>query len=129
MGAGYGASSKPAAKTEKTMKFRRGEIWIVDFEPARRGELGKKRPCLVVSDDGYNQLAPAILVMPITTYPATVRSPAIDPTPSTGLSRQSSILPLHIRAIARSRFAKRIGRAPSAVVEEAVEILVLIVQK
>ncbi|HEV2292566.1 MAG TPA: type II toxin-antitoxin system PemK/MazF family toxin [Tepidisphaeraceae bacterium] len=111
------------------MKLHRGEIWLVDLEPTRRGELGKTRPCLIVSDDGYNQMAPAPLVMPITTYAATVRSPAVPATPQTGLSRESSVLPLHVRAVARSRFVQRLGRVPGAVVEQAVDILVLVVQK
>lgn len=111
------------------MKIRRGEIWLVDLEPSRRGELGKARPCLVVSDDGYNQLAPAPLIMPITSYAPTVRSPAIPATPQSGLSQDSSILPLHIRAVARSRFMQCLGRAPAAVIEQAVDILVLVVQK
>jgi len=111
------------------MKLNRGEIWLVDLEPSRRGELGKTRPCVIVSDDGYNQLAATPLVMPITSYAPTIRSPAIQATPQTGLSNDSSILPLHIRAVARSRFVRRIGRAPAAVVDQGAEILVLIVQK
>jgi len=111
------------------MKLRRGEIWLVDLEPVRRGELGKTRPCLVVSDDDYNELAPAPLIMPITSYPATASSPEVAATPRTGLSNASSILPLHVRAVSRSRFVHRLGRASDAIVERAVEILVLIVQK
>lgn len=110
------------------MKLRRGEIWLVDLEPTRRGELGKTRPCLIVSDDGYNAMAPALLIMPITSYAATARSPAIAATRQTGLSEASSVLPLHVRAVSRTRFVERIGRAPTAVVEQAAEILVLIVQ-
>src|SRR2546421_12930972 len=102
------------------MKLRRGGVLVVDLEPARRGGMGKTRPCVIASDDGYNQLAPAPLVMPIITYPPTVRSPGIAATPSTGLSDDSSILPLHMRAVARDRFVRRLGRAPAAVVEKAV---------
>lgn len=87
------------------------------------------RPCLICSDDGYNELAAALLIMPITTYAPTLRSPAIAATQQTGLSEESSVLPLHVRAVARSRFVERLGRAPPAVVEQAVEILVLIVQR
>jgi mRNA interferase MazF len=109
------------------MKLRRGEIWLVDLEPSRSGELGKTRPCLVVSDDGFNPLAPAPLVMPITTYAPSIRSPSLLATSQTGLSSDSSVLPLHIRALARNRFVRRLGRAPAAVIEQAVGILHLIV--
>jgi mRNA interferase MazF len=127
MGAGHGAAPSNANAPEQTMKLRRGEIWLIDLDPSRRGELGKTRPCVIVSDDRYNALAPAPLVMPITSYPATVRSPAIAATPATGLLNESSLLPLHVRAVSRSRFVRRLGRAPAAVIEEAVEILVLVV--
>ncbi len=109
------------------MKLRRGDIWLVELEPSRRGELGKTRPCVVVSDSGYNRIAPAPLVMPITSYAATVRSPGILSTSKTGLDTDSSLLPLHIRAVSRSRFVRRLGPAPAVVIEQAVEILVLIV--
>lgn len=111
------------------MKLRRGEIWLVELEPSRRGEVGKTRPCLLVSDDAYNAMAPAPLVMPVTGYAPTVRSPGVLATKQTGLTEDSSILPLHIRAVARSRFVRRLGRAPAAVVEQAVEILTLVVSE
>ena len=127
MGAGNGAGAAAEAWPGQTMKLRRGEIWLIDLEPAGGGELGKKRPCLIVSDDGYNEMASALLVMPITSYAATVRSPAIGATSATGLVKDSSILPLHVRAVARSRFSRRLGRAPVGVIEKAVGILVLVV--
>jgi len=111
------------------MKLRRGDIWLVDLEPSRPGELGKRRPCVIVSENVYNDSAAAPLVMPITSYPPTVRSPGILATRQTGLSNDSSVLPLHVRAIARSRFGHRIGRAPDDVIQKAVEILALIVGK
>ena len=41
------------------MKLRRGDIWLVDLEPVRTRELGKTRPCLIISDVAYNNSAPA----------------------------------------------------------------------
>ena len=110
------------------MKLRRGEIWLVDLEPIRRSELGKRRPCVIVSENAYNDSASVPLVMPITSYPPTVRSPALPATPQTGLTNDSSILPLHIRAVAKSRFVHRVGRVPESALEQATEILGLIVR-
>src|SRR5690348_8061993 len=94
----------------QAMKLRRGDIWLINLEPIRRGELGKTRPCVIISDNEYNDSAAAPLVMPITSYPPTDRSPGILATPQSGLSNDSSILPLHIRAVARTRFVHRLGR-------------------
>lgn len=33
---------------------RRGEIWYVDFDPARGSEEGGKRPALVIQNDAGN---------------------------------------------------------------------------
>lgn len=109
------------------MKLHRGEIWLTDLDPVRPGELGKSRPCLVISDVHFNDQSPAPLVMPITSYAPTIRSPEILATKATGLTKDSSVLALHVRAVAKSRFIHRIGRAPSAVVEQAAELLVFVV--
>jgi mRNA interferase MazF len=109
------------------MKIRRGDIWLIDLEPVRSGELGKRRPCLIISDNLYNQSAPTLLVMPITSYAPTIRSPSIKASTGTGLSKDSSILPLHVRAVVRSRFIHRLGRAPAALADQAAEILIFVV--
>lgn len=35
----------------------RGEIWLVDLDPAQSGEADKRRPVVVVSNDGANVTA------------------------------------------------------------------------
>jgi len=107
--------------------IHRGEIWLVDLDPGRAGELGKLRPCIVVSDDSYNQRSAAPLIMPITTYPPTVQAPEIGAGRHTGLDDDSSVLALHIRPAAKSRFYQRIGRAPETVIEQAIDILNLVI--
>ena len=109
------------------MRLRRGEIWLIDLDPNRKGEIGKSRSCVIVSDNEYNASSAVLLIMPISSYPPTVRSPAVIATAQTGLSDDSSVLPLHIRAVARSRFIRRIGRASLASVDQAVQILALII--
>jgi mRNA interferase MazF len=32
----------------------RGEVWWVDFDPARGGEIRKTRPAVIVSNDAAN---------------------------------------------------------------------------
>lgn len=43
----------------------RGEIWLVDFDPAVGAEIGKVRPAVVVSLDTVGPL-PLRLIVPIT---------------------------------------------------------------
>ena len=44
---------------------KRGEIWLVDFNPTRGAEIQKQRPALVVNSDAIGRL-PIKLVAPIT---------------------------------------------------------------
>lgn len=51
------------------MIFRRGDIWMVQFaDPPEGGEQGYRRPAVVVSSDGMNDLPlDVVIVVPSTT--------------------------------------------------------------
>ena len=48
---------------------RRGDIWLVKFNPTTGSEIGKKRPAVVVNLDSIGKL-PLKIVAPITDWKA-----------------------------------------------------------
>lgn len=95
--------------------MRRGEICLVDLEPARGAEANKQRPAVIVSNDGANSTAQrlgrgVVTVVPVTSsidrvYPFQVLLPA----DTTGMSSDSKAQAEQVRSIAVERIGPRIG--------------------
>ena len=89
---------------------KRGEVWLVNWNPARGSEQAGKRPALVIQNDIGNEKAPTTIVAAISSsvrlYPMNV---AINP-PEGGIDRPSLIKTSQILTVAKERLEKRLGR-------------------
>ena len=109
--------------------MHRGEIYLVNLEPAKSGEANKQRPAVIVSNDGANSSATrsghgVITVVPVTSnvariYPFQVLLPAN----ATGLDLDSKAQAEQVRSISVDRLGASIGEVPQALMEELDEAL------
>lgn len=101
--------------------MRRGELRVVDFDPARGSEASKRRPAVIVSNDQANLTAQrlgrgVLTVVPITSnvrqiYPFQ----ALLPAGTAGLRADSKAQAEQVRAISVDRIGALIGQAPAAI--------------
>jgi mRNA interferase MazF len=111
--------------------MRRGEIRWVDLDPARGAEAKKRRPAVIVSNDGANTTAQqlgrgVVTVVPVTTnvsriYPFQVFLDA----QSTGLEHDSKAQAEQVRSVAVERVGGRAGVLGSehlAVLDDALRL-------
>ena len=89
---------------------RRGEVWLVNWNPGRGSEQRGIRPALVVQNDIGNEKAPTTIVMAISgsvkLYPINV---LLEP-PEGGLDRPSIAKASQILTVSKDRLIKRLGR-------------------
>jgi mRNA interferase MazF len=95
----------------------RGEIWLVNFDPAVGGEIRKLRPAVVISVNAVGRL-PLRLVVPLTDWkpsfvslPWFVEIPAIS---ATGLAKDPGADAFQIKSVSLARFARRLGMVSTA---------------
>ena len=104
--------------------MRRGDVVLVDFEPARGSEANKRRPAVVVSNDGANTMAErrgrgVITVVPLTSNVARVFAFQLAlPAEISGLQRDSKAQAEQVRAVDVERVVAAVGRLPAAEMSE-----------
>lgn len=88
---------------------QRGEVWLVNWNPARGSEQAGVRPALILQNDIGNRKAPTTIVAAISSsvrrYPINV---VVEP-PEGGLNRISTVKTSHILTISQQRLEKRLG--------------------
>ncbi|MFJ8980079.1 type II toxin-antitoxin system PemK/MazF family toxin [Streptomyces sp. NPDC102282] len=98
--------------------MRRGDIHLVDLEPARGSEANKVRPAVIVSNNAANLSVEShargvVTVVPLTSNTARVLTfQALLRAAESGLSRDSKVQCEQVRAVSLDRVLNRVGTVP-----------------
>jgi len=104
----------PAAAAQVVIP-RRGDVYLVSFDPTLGAEIRKTRPALVIQNNVANRYSPITIVAAITSmmdaelYPSEVIVRAREG----GLMKDSVVLLNQIRSIDKARLVRRLGRLGS----------------
>lgn len=100
-------------QTKETLGFpRRGEIYLVEFDPTVGHEIRKTRPAVIIQNDVSNRHSAITIVAALTSRyanPPYPREVAVEPSQS-GLLKPSAVLLNQIRSVDRERLIRRLGR-------------------
>ena len=97
----------------------RGEVWLVNPDPAIGSDIRKSRPCVVISPPEINDHLRTLIVAPMTTKgrPAPFRVPV------THGGKKGLILLDQLRAIDKARLARKSGAVSPKTLSSVLSVL------
>ena len=104
--------------------MKRGDIYLVNWEPSVAGEPANSRPGLLLTNNMANERLPHLMLAPLTTnvtrlYPFDV----LLTSGSCGLSESSKVQLNYLRGMNRSRLGAYLGSVPQRLMREVDEKL------
>lgn len=98
--------------------MRRGDVYLIDFEPVRGSEANKARPAVIVSNDAANRAAErngrgVVTVVPVTSNTSRVLAFQVFlRADECGLRKDSKAQCEQVRAVTVERLRNRLGTVP-----------------
>lgn len=111
----------------RVLEPKRGEVYLIDFDPAIGAEIKKIRPALIVQNDIANVHSSLTIVAAITSfdggrlYPTEVKVIAQEG----GLSKDSVVLLNQVRSVAKERLIKKLGKLDTGTMEKIDTALII----
>ncbi|MCL4551857.1 MAG: type II toxin-antitoxin system PemK/MazF family toxin [Bacteroidetes bacterium] len=97
----------------------RGEIWMINLNPAKGREQSGIRPALIISDDFFNNsAAELVIVLPITSKKKGIPLHVQLSSKETGLKVESFVKCEDVRSISKERLMSYVGSISPATLEE-----------
>ena len=94
--------------------MKRGDVWLVNFGPSIGGEIRKKRPAVIVSNNAANQFLNRVQVIPLTS-----RADKLYPSETfiTLQGKKSKAVADQITTVSKKRLIKKVGTALNSELE------------
>lgn len=108
------------AKNQQLTNPKRGEVYLVNFDPSIGAEIRKTRPALIIQNDVGNNYSPIVIVAAITSqfdeklYPTEVLIKALEG----GLEYDSVVLLNQIRSLDKQRLIRCLGSLTQSTMEK-----------
>ena len=109
--------------------MRRGEVWLINLDPAIGEEIKKTRPAVIVNDDAIG-LLPLKVIVPITErkdrYSVAPWMVQVLPTSENRLEKVSAADAFQIRCLAQERFVRKLGHLSDSAMKSIAKALVVV---
>jgi mRNA interferase MazF len=96
--------------------MKRGEVWMVNFEPQLGSEIKKERPAVIVEREPFTRLRRTVMVIPLSAAHAQTEFPLLIATQTMG--RAGVAVVDQLRDCDKRRFGKRLGRLSDSEMEQ-----------
>ena len=107
----------------------RGEVWLVNLDPTVGTEISKKRPCIIVNDNGIGIL-PLKVIVPVTDWkerysirPWMVK---LEPTTENSLAKVSGVDTFQICSVSETRLIRKLGQLSESEMQMISEALAVV---
>lgn len=101
------------ARVKKKINFpKRGDVYLVSFDPSVGSEIKKTRPAIIVQNDIGNRYSPIVIVAAISSMPDGKLYPTevmLLPREG-GIVKRSVVLASQVRSVDKARLIKKIGK-------------------